>query len=165
VGKGTKIDDQVHIGHDVKIGVHCIIAGQVGIAGNTKVGNWVVLYGKVAVNKNIEIGDRAVVMATTRCAQIISREAKRTLAVRQRRQAYFCKTICYHQKIARPMGKIEKAITNANGSATSSQSFDELSILFFPIRCITKYNQTFARATHSCINQKQGLAIFLILCR
>jgi len=65
IGKGTKIDDQVHIGHDVKIGEHCIIAGQVGIAGNTKVGNWVILYGKVAVNKNIEIGDRAVVMATT----------------------------------------------------------------------------------------------------
>ena len=65
IGKGTKIDDQVHIGHDVKIGEHCIIAGQVGIAGNTKVGNWVILYGKVAVNKNIEIGDRAVVMATS----------------------------------------------------------------------------------------------------
>ena len=65
ISKGTKIDDQVHIGHDVKIGEHCIIAGQVGIAGNTKVGNWVILYGKVAVNKNIEIGDRAVVMATS----------------------------------------------------------------------------------------------------
>lgn len=72
VGKGTKIDDQVHIGHDVKIGVHCIIAGQVGIAGNTKVGNWVVLYGKVAVNKNIEIGDRAVVMATTAVAKSLA---------------------------------------------------------------------------------------------
>lgn len=69
IGKGTKIDDQVHIGHDVKIGEHCIIAGQVGIAGNTKVGNWVILYGKVAVNKNIEIGDKAVVMATTAVAK------------------------------------------------------------------------------------------------
>lgn len=69
IGNGTKIDDQVHIGHDVKIGEHCIIAGQVGIAGNTKVGNWVTLYGKVAVNKNIEIGDRAVVMATTAVAK------------------------------------------------------------------------------------------------
>ena len=65
IGKGTKLDDQVHIGHDVKIGEHCIIAGQVGIAGNTKIGNWVTLYGKVAVNKNIEIGDKTVVMATT----------------------------------------------------------------------------------------------------
>lgn len=65
IGKGTKLDDQVHIGHDVKIGEHCIIAAQAGIAGNTKIGNRVTLYGKVAVNKNITIGDDAVVMATS----------------------------------------------------------------------------------------------------
>lgn len=63
IGRGTKIDDQVHLGHDVRIGEDCIIAGQVGIAGNTKIGNRVTLYGKVAVNKNIEIGDDTVVMA------------------------------------------------------------------------------------------------------
>lgn len=65
IGKGSKLDDQVHIGHDVKIGEHCIIAAQVGIAGNTKIGNSVTLYGKVAVNKNITIGDGAIVMATS----------------------------------------------------------------------------------------------------
>jgi UDP-3-O-[3-hydroxymyristoyl] glucosamine N-acyltransferase len=65
IGKGTKLDDQVHIGHDVKIGEHCIIAAQVGIAGNTRIGNRVTLYGKVAVNKNITIGDDAIVMATS----------------------------------------------------------------------------------------------------
>lgn len=65
IGKGTKLDSQVHIGHDVKIGEHCIIAAQVGIAGNTKLGNRVTLYGKVAVNKNISIGDDTVVMATS----------------------------------------------------------------------------------------------------
>lgn len=65
IGKGTKLDSQVHIGHDVKIGEHCILAAQVGIAGNTKIGNRVTLYGKVAVNKNISIGDDAVIMATS----------------------------------------------------------------------------------------------------
>lgn len=65
IGKGTKLDSQVHIGHDVKIGEHCILAAQVGIAGNTKIGNRVTLYGKVAVNKNIKIGDDTVVMATS----------------------------------------------------------------------------------------------------
>lgn len=65
IGKGTKLDSQVHIGHDVKIGEHCILAAQVGIAGNTKIGNRVTLYGKVAVNKNISIGDDAIVMATS----------------------------------------------------------------------------------------------------
>lgn len=76
IGEGTKIDDQVHIGHDVKVGKHCIFAGQVGIAGNTKIGNNVTLYGKVAVNKNIEIGDNVVVMATSAVAK--SLEAGKT---------------------------------------------------------------------------------------
>ena len=76
IGEGTKIDDQVHIGHDVKIGQHCIIAGQVGIAGNTTVGDYVTLYGKVAVNKNITIGDHVTVYA---CAGIAkSLEAGKT---------------------------------------------------------------------------------------
>ena len=65
IGKGTKIDDQVHLGHDVKIGEHCIIAGQVGIAGNTVVGNRVTIYGKSALNKNITIGDGAIILAST----------------------------------------------------------------------------------------------------
>ncbi len=68
IGKGTKLDSQVHIGHDVKVGENCILAAQVGIAGNTKIGNWVTLYGKAAINKNIEIGDYAIVMATTAVA-------------------------------------------------------------------------------------------------
>lgn len=63
IGRGTKLDSQVHIGHDVKVGEHCILCAQVGIAGNTKLGNFVTLYGKVGVNKNIEIGDRVVVLA------------------------------------------------------------------------------------------------------
>jgi UDP-3-O-[3-hydroxymyristoyl] glucosamine N-acyltransferase len=65
IGEGTKIDSQVHIGHDVKVGKHCIFAAHVGIAGNTVIGNGVTLWGKVGVNKNITIGDNAVVMATS----------------------------------------------------------------------------------------------------
>lgn len=76
IGEGTKIDDQVHIGHDVKVGKGCVFAGQVGVAGNTKIGNNVTLYGRVAVNKNIEIGDNVVVMATSAVAK--SLEAGKT---------------------------------------------------------------------------------------
>jgi UDP-3-O-[3-hydroxymyristoyl] glucosamine N-acyltransferase len=65
IGEGTKIDSQVHIGHDVKVGKQCIFAAHVGIAGNTVIGNGVTLWGKVGVNKNITIGDNAVVMATS----------------------------------------------------------------------------------------------------
>jgi UDP-3-O-[3-hydroxymyristoyl] glucosamine N-acyltransferase len=62
IGRGTKLDNLVHIGHEVVIGSNCILAAQVGIAGGTTLGNGVVLWGQVGVNKTITIGDNAVVM-------------------------------------------------------------------------------------------------------
>lgn len=62
IGRGTKIDNLVHIGHDVLIGPNCLIAAQVGIAGGTELGAGVTLWGQVGVNKTITIGDNAVVM-------------------------------------------------------------------------------------------------------
>lgn len=63
VGQGTKLDGQVHLGHDVRLGKHCLIAAQVGIAGNTTLGDGVVLYGQVGIAQNLHIGDKAVVLA------------------------------------------------------------------------------------------------------
>ena len=63
VGRGTKMDCQVHVGHGVVIGERCLFAAQVGIGGKTKIGNQVVLYGQVGVAQNIEIGDQAVILA------------------------------------------------------------------------------------------------------
>lgn len=62
IGKGTKLDNLIHLGHEVVVGKNCIIAAQVGIAGGTKLGDGVTLWGQVGVNKTIEIGDNAVVM-------------------------------------------------------------------------------------------------------
>ena len=62
IGKGSKLDNLVHLGHEVIVGKNCIIAAQVGIAGGTKLGDGVTLWGQVGVNKTIEIGDNAVVM-------------------------------------------------------------------------------------------------------
>ncbi len=63
IGKGTKIDNLVHIGHDTVLGNNCLIAGQVGIAGATTIGNGVTLWGQVGVSKTLKIGDNAVVNA------------------------------------------------------------------------------------------------------
>lgn len=60
VGRGTKIDNLVQVGHNVEIGEDCLLCGLVGIAGSTKVGNRVVLAGQVGVNDNIFIGDDVV---------------------------------------------------------------------------------------------------------
>ena len=62
IGRGSKFDNLVHIGHEVVIGSNCILAAQVGIAGGTTLGDGVTLWGQVGVNKTITIGDHAVVM-------------------------------------------------------------------------------------------------------
>ena len=63
IGRGTKIDNLVQIGHNVQVGEHCLIIGQVGIGGSTKVGNHVVLAGQVGVADNADIGDGAMIAA------------------------------------------------------------------------------------------------------
>jgi UDP-3-O-[3-hydroxymyristoyl] glucosamine N-acyltransferase len=63
IGKGTKIDNLVQIGHNVVIGEHCIVISQVGIAGSTKVGNYVTLAGQAGIAGHLKIGDRATVSA------------------------------------------------------------------------------------------------------
>ncbi len=61
IGRGTKLDDLVMIGHNVQIGENCMLCGQSGVAGSSILGDRVVLAGKVGVADHIEIGDDAVV--------------------------------------------------------------------------------------------------------
>ncbi|MBP7217284.1 MAG: UDP-3-O-(3-hydroxymyristoyl)glucosamine N-acyltransferase [Candidatus Omnitrophica bacterium] len=63
IGKGTKIDNLVHIAHNVIIGEHCLIVAQVGVSGSTTLGNNVILAGQVGLVGHISVGDNAVVMA------------------------------------------------------------------------------------------------------
>jgi UDP-3-O-[3-hydroxymyristoyl] glucosamine N-acyltransferase len=62
IGRGTKMDNQVHVGHDVVIGEMCLFAAQVGIAGVVRIGNRVTLWGQVGVPSDLEIGDGATVL-------------------------------------------------------------------------------------------------------
>ncbi|UZE47206.1 UDP-3-O-(3-hydroxymyristoyl)glucosamine N-acyltransferase [Rhodopseudomonas sp. P2A-2r] len=63
VGEGTKIDNQVQIGHNVTIGRHCLIAAKCGLAGSLTLGDNVVLGAMVGLNNHITIGDGAQVTA------------------------------------------------------------------------------------------------------
>ncbi len=63
IGRGTKIDNLVHVGHDTVIGNNCLIAAQVGIAGATTIGNGVTLWGQAGISKTLTIGDNAIVYA------------------------------------------------------------------------------------------------------
>lgn len=62
IGQGSKLDNMVHIGHDVRVGKNCLFAAQVGIAGATTIEDGVILWGQVGVNKTIRIGANAMVM-------------------------------------------------------------------------------------------------------
>ena len=65
IKQGTKIDNMVHVAHNVTIGAHCLLAAQVGIAGSCTLGDYVVLGGQVGVGDHVSIGDRVMVSGGT----------------------------------------------------------------------------------------------------
>ena len=63
IEEGTKIDGQVHVAHNVRIGKNCIIAGQSAIGGSSRLGDNVILGGQVGIIDNLIIGDNCKVAA------------------------------------------------------------------------------------------------------
>jgi UDP-3-O-[3-hydroxymyristoyl] glucosamine N-acyltransferase len=63
IGCGTKIDNLVHIGHNVTVGKHCVIVAQVGVSGSVEIGDGVILAGQVGVKDHVKIGDGSIVCA------------------------------------------------------------------------------------------------------
>jgi len=72
IGKGTKIDNQVHVGHDTRIGEKCLIASQTGIAGCVIIEDAVTLWGQVGTNSGITIGKGAVILGQTGVTKSVS---------------------------------------------------------------------------------------------
>ncbi len=65
IGEGTKIDNQVHVGHDAIIGKKCLIASQTGIAGCVIIEDEVTIWGQVGTTSGITIGEKAIIMGQT----------------------------------------------------------------------------------------------------
>ncbi|MFK8265903.1 UDP-3-O-(3-hydroxymyristoyl)glucosamine N-acyltransferase [Capnocytophaga cynodegmi] len=63
IKRGTKIDNQVHVGHDTIIGEKCLIASQTGIAGCVVIENEVTIWGQVGMTSGITIGAKAIILA------------------------------------------------------------------------------------------------------
>lgn len=72
IGAGTKIDNQVHVGHDTIIGKKCLIAAQTGIAGCVVIEDEVTLWGQVGTTSGITIGAKAVVLGQTGVSKSIA---------------------------------------------------------------------------------------------
>jgi UDP-3-O-[3-hydroxymyristoyl] glucosamine N-acyltransferase len=63
IGRGTKIDNLVQIGHNVVLGEHCLLVSQVGVAGSTRLGNYCVLAGQAGLAGHLKIGHHVTVAA------------------------------------------------------------------------------------------------------
>ena len=72
IGEGTKIDNQVHIGHDSLVGEKCLIASQTGIAGCVIIEDEVTIWGQVGTNSGITIGKGAVILGQTGVTKSVS---------------------------------------------------------------------------------------------
>lgn len=76
IGRGTKIDNQVQIGHGVTIGPYNLIVAQTGIAGSTETGRHVVLAGQCGVNGHIKIADGVILSARAAASKSITKAGK-----------------------------------------------------------------------------------------
>jgi UDP-3-O-[3-hydroxymyristoyl] glucosamine N-acyltransferase len=63
IGEGSKLDNMVHLAHNVIVGRNCVIAGQCGIAGSTTLGDFVVLGGQVGIADHLTVGDGVTIGA------------------------------------------------------------------------------------------------------
>ena len=63
IGRGTKMDNMLHIGHDTVIGTNGLFAAQSAIAGAVEIGNGVTIWGQCGINKTLQIGDNATLLA------------------------------------------------------------------------------------------------------
>lgn len=63
IGRGTKLDNLVHVGHNVSIGRNVVIAAQTGISGSSTIGDGAIVGGQVGIADHVEIGEGAILGA------------------------------------------------------------------------------------------------------
>jgi UDP-3-O-[3-hydroxymyristoyl] glucosamine N-acyltransferase len=76
IGEGTKIDNLVQIGHNVKIGKHCLLVSQVGVAGSTELGDHVFVAGQSGFAGHLKIGHRVQVAAKSAVLEDVPDDTK-----------------------------------------------------------------------------------------
>ena len=113
IGDGSKLDNLVHIGHNVTVGRDCLLCGQVGIAGSARIGDRVVLAGQCGVNDNIFVGDDVIAGGATKI--FTNAPAGRVLlgypAVKMETHVEMQKAL---RRLPRLMAGLKKAVPNAD---------------------------------------------------
>ncbi|WP_223426381.1 UDP-3-O-(3-hydroxymyristoyl)glucosamine N-acyltransferase [Tateyamaria pelophila] len=118
IGHRTKIDNLVHIGHNVIIGTDGLICGQVGVAGSVTVGNHVVMAGQVGVSDNLTIGDRVILGAASKVLRSV--QAGKVMlgypATEMRTQIESYKALRRLPRMLRELQQIKKAVFKSGDS-------------------------------------------------
>ena len=123
---GTKIDNLVHIAHNVTVGRHCLIIAQTGISGSAHLGNHVVLAGQVGVVGHIEIGDHVTVSAKSGVSKNASAKAHLMgtygIPVKEARElvAHYHrlpKTVAKLKKVEEELAELKKVVAHLAGQA------------------------------------------------
>ena len=117
IGNNTKLDNQVHLGHNVTIGENCLICGQVGMAGSARIGNNVVLAGQVGVNDNIFVGDGVIAGGGTKLMSNVP--AGRTMlgypATQMDKQVEQYKALRRLPRLLKDVAELRKAVFKSAG--------------------------------------------------
>ncbi len=112
IGDGTKLDNQVHLGHNVVVGQNCLLCGQTGIAGSAVIGDNVVLGGQAGVSDNITVGDGTIAGGGTKLMSNVP--AGRTMlgypATQMDRQVESYKAMRRLPRLLREVAELKKTV-------------------------------------------------------
>ena len=113
VGRGTKIDNLVHVGHNVQVGEDCLLCGQVGVAGSTRIGDRVVLGGQCGVSDNISIGNDVIAGGATKIFSNVpaGRVILGSPAVKMETQIEINKAVRRLPRMAAAFAELQKTVT------------------------------------------------------
>ena len=124
IGAGTKIDNQVMIGHNCRIGRHNLLCAQVGIAGSCTTGDYVVMAGQVGVRDHTKIGDRAQIGAKAGVSTDLEGDQKYlgvpAIPARRQMQIFFAKQKL--PELKRQVRELEKQISDLTSRFASAQA-------------------------------------------
>lgn len=113
VGSGTKLDNLVHLGHNVQVGRDCLLCGQVGVAGSSRIGDRVVLAGQCGVSDNIFVGDDVIAGGATKI--FTNAPAGRVLlgypAVKMETQVEINKALRRLPRLAAAVAELQKVVS------------------------------------------------------
>lgn len=121
IGQGTKIDNQVQIAHNVRVGKHCLIVAQVGISGSTELGDGVIVGGQAGIAGHLKIGSGAMIAGGA--AVIRNLEAKEKVRGNPAEPMMLYNRIAVLQRklpdLFKRFDKVEKSVDSLNASAST----------------------------------------------